>query len=81
MLDLRHLLNDLTMPVRVLWGQQDRILPVRHADGLPGHIAVHRFAGVGHLPYVEAEAQVARIVVQNMASATAANTSARVAIR
>ena len=81
MLDLRHLLNDLTMPVRVLWGQQDRILPVRHADGLPGHIAVHRFAGVGHLPHVEAEAQVARIVVQNMASATAANTSARVAIR
>jgi pimeloyl-ACP methyl ester carboxylesterase len=69
------------MPVRVLWGQQDRILPVRHADGLPGHIAVHRFAGVGHLPHVEAEAQVARIVVQNMASATAANTSARVAIR
>ena len=80
-LDLRHLLNDLTMPVRVLWGQQDRILPVRHADGLPGHIAVHRFAGVGHLPYVEAEAEVARVVVQNMASATAANTSARVAIR
>lgn len=81
MLDLRHLLNDLTMPVRVLWGQQDRILPVRHADGLPGHIAVHRFAGVGHLTHVEAEAQVARIVVQNMASATAANASARVAIR
>jgi pimeloyl-ACP methyl ester carboxylesterase len=81
MLDLRHLLNDLTMPVRVLWGQQDRILPVRHADGLPGHVAVHRFAGVGHLPHVEAEAQAARIVVQNMASATAANTSARVAIR
>ncbi|WP_297356812.1 acetoin dehydrogenase dihydrolipoyllysine-residue acetyltransferase subunit [Paraburkholderia sp.] len=81
MLDLRHLLNDLTMPVRVLWGQQDRILPVRHADGLPGHIAVHRFTGVGHLPYVEAEAEVARVVVQNMASAMAVNTSARVAIR
>ena len=81
MLDLRHLLNDLTMPVRVLWGQQDRILPVRHADGLPGHVAVHRFAGVGHLPYVEAEAEVARLVVQNIASATAVNTSARVAIR
>jgi len=81
MLDLRHLLNDLTMPVRVVWGQQDRILPVRHADGLPGHVAVHRFAGAGHLPYLEAEAEVARLVVQNMASATAVNTSARVALR
>jgi pimeloyl-ACP methyl ester carboxylesterase len=69
MLDLRNLFSDLSMPVRVLWGQQDRILPVRHAEGLPGHVAVHRFAGVGHLPYFEAETQVARIVAQNMASA------------
>jgi pimeloyl-ACP methyl ester carboxylesterase len=81
MLDLRYLFNDLAMPVRVLWGQQDRILPVRHADGLPGHIALHRFAGVGHLPHVEAEAQVARIVVQNIASATIGSTRTCVALR
>ncbi|WP_144151868.1 acetoin dehydrogenase dihydrolipoyllysine-residue acetyltransferase subunit [Paraburkholderia sp. BCC1885] len=81
MLDLRHLFDDLTMPVRVLWGQQDRILPVRHADGLPGHVAVHRFAGVGHLPYLEAEAQVARIVAQNMMSATAPSAPAPVTLR
>jgi pyruvate dehydrogenase E2 component (dihydrolipoamide acetyltransferase) len=41
---------------------------------------VHRFAGVGHLPYLEAEAEVARVIVQNMAAATAVNTGARVAL-
>jgi pimeloyl-ACP methyl ester carboxylesterase len=81
MLDLRYLFNDLTLPVRVLWGQQDRILPVRHADGLPGRVAVHRFAGVGHLPHVEAEAEVAWLVVQNIAAAMAGDTRAGAALR
>jgi pimeloyl-ACP methyl ester carboxylesterase len=80
-LDLRNLFNDLRLPVRVLWGQQDRILPVRHADGLPGHVAVHRFAGVGHLPHVEAQAEVAWLVVQNIAAATAGDTRALAALR
>ena len=80
-LDLRHLFDDLRLPVRVLWGQQDRILPVRHTDGLPGHVAVHRFAGVGHLPHVEAQAEVAWLVVQNIAAATAGDTRALAALR
>ncbi|MGA7776948.1 MAG: acetoin dehydrogenase dihydrolipoyllysine-residue acetyltransferase subunit [Paraburkholderia sp.] len=80
MLDLRHLFNALTIPVRVVWGQQDRILPLRHTEGLPGHVAVHRFAGVGHLPYVEAQAEVARLVVQNIAAASMISTAACAAI-
>ena len=80
MLDLRHLFSGLTVPVRVVWGQQDRILPVRHSDGLPGHVAVHRFAGVGHLPYVEAQAEVARLVAQNIAAASMTSTRACAAI-
>jgi pimeloyl-ACP methyl ester carboxylesterase len=68
-LDLRHLFGALTVPVRVVWGQQDRILPVRHAEGLPGRVAVHRFAGVGHLPHVEAQAEVAQVVAHTMGSA------------
>lgn len=80
MLDLRHLFSTLTVPVRVVWGQQDRILPVRHSDGLPGHVAVHRFAGVGHLPYVEAQAEVARLVAQNIAAASMTSARADAAI-
>lgn len=68
-LDLRDRLAALTMPVRIVWGLQDRILPARHADGVPGRIAVHRFAGVGHLPQVEAQDDVARLVLANMAGA------------
>jgi pimeloyl-ACP methyl ester carboxylesterase len=68
-IDLRGALATLTVPVRVIWGLQDRILPARHADGLPGRVAVHRFTQVGHLPQVEARDEVAAIVVQNIASA------------
>jgi pyruvate dehydrogenase E2 component (dihydrolipoamide acetyltransferase) len=68
-LDLRSVLAALTIPVRVIWGLQDRILPARHADGLPGRVAVHRFARVGHLPQLEARDDVAAIVAQNIASA------------
>jgi pyruvate dehydrogenase E2 component (dihydrolipoamide acetyltransferase) len=74
MLDLRHLFSALTMPVRVVWGQQDHILPMRHTDGLPGHVAIHRFAGVGHLPHVEAQAEVARVVAHNIAAASMTST-------
>jgi pimeloyl-ACP methyl ester carboxylesterase len=79
-LDLRHLFGTLTVPVRVVWGQQDRILPIRHTEGLPGRVGVHRFAGVGHLPHVEAQAEVARIVAQNIASASTESQRTRAAV-
>jgi pyruvate dehydrogenase E2 component (dihydrolipoamide acetyltransferase) len=69
-LDLRLALTALTLPMRVVWGMQDRILPSRHADGLPGRVAVHRFAQVGHLPHVEARDDAASIVAHNIASAS-----------
>lgn len=61
-LDMLPILAKLQMPVRVVWGVGDRILPIGHADRLPGRIAQHRFAEVGHLPHVEAVTDVARIV-------------------
>ncbi|CAG4890089.1 acetoin dehydrogenase dihydrolipoyllysine-residue acetyltransferase subunit [Paraburkholderia saeva] len=70
-LDMRAALERVSadVPVRVVWGLQDRVLPARHAEGLTGRIAVHRFAGAGHLPQVEAQDDVARIVAENVASA------------
>jgi pimeloyl-ACP methyl ester carboxylesterase len=68
-LDLRSALAALSVPVRVIWGLQDRILSARHADGLPGRVALHRFARVGHLPQNEARDDVVAIVLQNIASA------------
>jgi pimeloyl-ACP methyl ester carboxylesterase len=69
-LDLRSLLAETRMPVRVVWGVADRILPASHSEGLPGRVAVHRFANVGHLPHVEAREAVAEIISDNMASAS-----------
>jgi pimeloyl-ACP methyl ester carboxylesterase len=60
--DMRSTLAGLQTPARVVWGVCDRILPIAHADGLPGRIAQHRFAEVGHLPHVEAVTDVAQIV-------------------
>ncbi|MEM8856519.1 MAG: alpha/beta fold hydrolase, partial [Pseudomonadota bacterium] len=68
--DRRPVLADLAIPVRVIWGLEDQIIPQSHADGLPGHVAVHRLKGVGHLPHVEAPGTVARIVKETIRSAS-----------
>ena len=64
--DLAPLLSDLRMPVRAVWGAADRILPIAHADRLPRAVAQHRFAGVGHLPQIEAADDVARVIGEQM---------------
>ncbi len=62
-------LGALDLPIRVIWGEDDRVLPVRQSDGLAGTIGVHRFAGVGHMPHLEAPAAVARILAEQIAHA------------
>jgi len=52
----------LQAPISVIWGQNDRILPVAHADTLRGQVQVHRLEGVGHMPHMEAAAQVNRLI-------------------
>jgi len=63
-------LGTLTIPTRVVFGRADRIIPVRHADRLPGPVAVHLFPGVGHLPHYEARDEVARLLLQHVKSAS-----------
>lgn len=55
---LRDSLAGLDMPVRVVWGSEDRIIPASHADGLPDNVEVHVFDGYGHLVQLEAAAEV-----------------------
>jgi pyruvate dehydrogenase E2 component (dihydrolipoamide acetyltransferase) len=59
---VRHLLADPSAPTKIVWGAEDQIIPARQAEGLSGLIAVHRFAGVGHMPHLEARREVARLV-------------------
>ncbi|WBV45311.1 acetoin dehydrogenase dihydrolipoyllysine-residue acetyltransferase subunit [Pseudoroseomonas cervicalis] len=60
-IDTRALFGTLPMPVKLVLGQEDRILPWRQAMGLPGHVALHIFAGTGHMPQLERRQEVARL--------------------
>jgi pyruvate dehydrogenase E2 component (dihydrolipoamide acetyltransferase) len=48
----------LRCPVQFIWGDQDRLTPLREAAYLPTDAVVHVLPGVGHLPHVEAGAMV-----------------------
>ncbi|HJT57533.1 MAG TPA: acetoin dehydrogenase dihydrolipoyllysine-residue acetyltransferase subunit [Ktedonobacteraceae bacterium] len=54
-IDLRDKLTELSIPVLVIWGDADAVLPVAHAQegkrAAQGRIEV--FAGSGHCPHIE----------------------------
>ncbi|UXN64697.1 acetoin dehydrogenase dihydrolipoyllysine-residue acetyltransferase subunit [Phyllobacterium sp. A18/5-2] len=60
--DIRQRLSNLAIPVRVIFGAADRVIPAAHATGLPGEIAVHVFAGTGHMPQLEQREKIMRIL-------------------
>ena len=59
--------GDITCPTLVLWGQQDRILPVRSAQrfatALP-HSDLHIFPNCGHAPHLEYPDETAAYIEQ-----------------
>jgi pyruvate dehydrogenase E2 component (dihydrolipoamide acetyltransferase) len=55
----------LHIPIKVLWGTQDRVLPTRQAHRLPGRIAVHIFERTGHMLPYEIPADVAHLILEN----------------
>ncbi len=60
--DIRPTLGNLAIPVRVIFGAADRVIPAAHAGGLPGAIAVHVFADTGHMPQFEQREKIMRIL-------------------
>src|SRR5689334_16892973 len=60
--DLIEALRDLTMPIQVIWGRGDRIIPAAHADTVTPSVKVHVLDGVGHLPHMERAAEVNRLL-------------------
>jgi len=59
---LRDRLAGLAVPVQVIVGAHDRIIPPGHAEGLPANVAVHRIAAAGHMPQMEAAGEVNRLI-------------------
>lgn len=52
----------LPMPVQLLWGRQDRVIPVPEASRLPGPSPLHLFDNAGHLPHSEAAGPVTAVL-------------------
>lgn len=61
---LRDQLSRLTMPVLVIWGAEDRILPSFHCQGLPANIQTEILAGSGHMVHMEAAQKVNQVIRQ-----------------
>ncbi len=55
---VREALADIKVPVGIVWGEGDRILPAAHGEGLPETVVVTRIAGAGHIPHMEKAAEV-----------------------
>ena len=59
---LRDQLDQLQLPVQVICGVGDRIIPPSHALGLPADVATHTVTGAGHMVQMEASAEVIRLI-------------------
>ena len=61
-LELTPRLGELRVPVQVIWGRQDRIVPARHAEGLPANVPVRVFDDAGHMVHMEKAAEVNELI-------------------
>jgi len=55
---------NLRMPVQLIWGRDDRIIPLAHAEALAGKLPVHIVDDAGHLPHMEKSGEVNRLIAR-----------------
>lgn len=60
--DVRSAIASLNIPVRLIFGVEDKVIPASHAQGLPGKVGVHVFTQCGHMPHLEQRDAVLRIL-------------------
>jgi pyruvate dehydrogenase E2 component (dihydrolipoamide acetyltransferase) len=53
-----------SIPVQIIWGRDDRIIPVAHAEALRDKVPVHILDATGHLPHMEKSAEVNRLIAR-----------------
>lgn len=67
---VRDALNRFEGTARIIVGQDDMIIPAEYTNGLPGRIALHKLLRIGHLPQLETNALVGRLVKEAVRSAS-----------
>ena len=64
---VRDELQNLSMPVKLIWGKEDQIIPSYHAQDLPGSFAVHIFPNTGHMVHIEQSQVINMLIGENSA--------------
>ena len=54
----RDRLDDLVVPVQVIWGRNDKIIPSDHAANLPERVGLTVYDDTGHMPHLERAGEV-----------------------
>jgi pyruvate dehydrogenase E2 component (dihydrolipoamide acetyltransferase) len=57
----------IAAPVQVIWGRDDRIIPVAHADALGSKAEKSILDDAGHLPHMEKANEVIRLIRRSIA--------------
>lgn len=65
-LDLRSTLHALHIPVLVVWGALDRIIPVEHAAAIDSAVVL---SDVGHMPHIEKAGEVQELIARHIEAA------------
>ena len=65
---VRFELAQMTMPIQIIWGRADRIIPASHAEALRGRVKIHILDNAGHLPQMEKAAEVNHLIAGFVAS-------------
>jgi pyruvate dehydrogenase E2 component (dihydrolipoamide acetyltransferase) len=58
----------LAMPVQLISGRDDHIIPAAHAAALAGRLPVHILDAAGHLPHMEKAGEVNRLITRFIAA-------------
>jgi pyruvate dehydrogenase E2 component (dihydrolipoamide acetyltransferase) len=59
---LQERLSQLTVPVQVIWGKDDRIIPWAHSADLPASITVRVLERAGHMVHMESAKEVNELI-------------------
>ena len=57
-----------SMPVQLIWGRDDHIIPAARATALAGPLPVHILDAAGHLPHMEKAGEVNRLIARFIAA-------------
>jgi len=70
-IDLSAGLAGLGLPLLVIWGERDRIIPAEHAANAPQTATVKVIPSAGHSPHIEAAREVNRLIGEHIQAAAA----------